>query len=140
MKHIRFTGLAVSWLLLGVLANPGQAEIVTPEGCTPVVTAHQNSCVTTAVFSCDAGIVYHRFVEETLGARHLYTDQWTPLEWIALEPGLMETARVEQSVLPNTLADLVASGRVEEAGQFTLNSKIIKNRVYTPDRRDHVER
>lgn len=123
---------AIAAILGGfVMVSAAQARIDVPAGCTPVVTAHQSSCVTTAIFSCDHGILAHRFVGDTLMSWNLYNADWTPVQWVALEPGLMDVERVEKTSLPPMLGDLSTQGRVEEAGQFTLNSKVIKDRPYT---------
>lgn len=129
MRQVFNTGcLAIGLSFVGFTAD---AQITVPENCSAVVTAHQSSCVTTAVFSCGDNILSHRFIGDTMISWHLYDAQWTPLQWVALQPGLMDVERVEQTALPATMATLSSEGRLPESGQFTLNTKVIKDRVYT---------
>lgn len=119
---------AASAFAFAVSLTPGTAQIATPAGCTAVATAHRNSCVTTTVFTCEMGYQTHTYVSGQPEGVHFYSDDWVIQGFRSDD---IEIARIDTPPLTNQREALFTKGWHAEEGNFALNTKIIKNRVYT---------
>ena len=103
------------------------AQVVTPEGCSPLATVHRNSCIATTVFSCAAGYQMHTYAYGKFDGVLHYSKDWVFNGYS--EPGL-DLARTDSSTLVAPIDNLLTKGWMTEEGNFALSTKLFKNRTY----------
>lgn len=112
---------------------PAWAEMPVPIGCTPAATSHHSLCATSTVFMCSGGIEVHTYVAGNLLAKHLHDENWMMQGYEYTNSAAMAFSKVEEGPEPTRLVDLVVNGRVKEGGKFALNTRVIRDRIYTLD-------
>lgn len=119
---------------LALIAAPGdlRAETVAvPEGCTAVATVLKSLCQATTIFECGASREAHTFRDGEPTVVHVYTPDWKMTEFrFAGFSGASMTA-VPGTVANTRLEELLDTGTSEEAGDFVMNTRMIKDRPYT---------
>lgn len=110
MTVMKSTRLAFAVLGAVLTAPVAQAEVVTPQNCTPMVTISKASCVATTVFDCGERFEEHSYVRGELVDTHLFKKDWALLGY-ALRGDAQEMTVLMENGHSLTLAQLLREGK-----------------------------
>lgn len=128
MTKLKQTALTIAafFIVSPVLAN----EVAVPEGCMAIATVYKTSCHATTMFDCGASKEAHTFRSDVPLVVHVYTPDWemTGFRFAEIEGASMES--IPDTGANTNLAQLLTTGKSEEAGQFLMNTGVVKDRKY----------
>lgn len=106
------------------------AQVAIPPQCQPIATVLKASCNATTLIDCGSSREAHTYRKGKLQVVRVFTSDWRMTEF--RQPGF---SGMRMTAVPGTLANtnipaLLNAGWSQEAGRFTLSTRMIENRPY----------
>lgn len=107
-----------------------RAQVAVPANCRAIATVLKTSCYATTLIDCGISREAHTYHKGKPQVVHAYTSKWETTEF--RQPGFsgMKMTAVPGTVANTNITALLEAGWSQEAGKFTLSTRMIKNRPY----------
>lgn len=115
-----------------ILCTPLAAEqAVVPEGCTPVVTVHKNSCATSVILQCEGGFEVHGYRSGRRDQGHAYTADWGLASFDYQGDSGTRFLRAPGQGEWMNLSNLIADGEDTEDGIMLFTTRVVNDREFS---------
>ncbi|MEX0280226.1 MAG: hypothetical protein AB3N13_03425 [Arenibacterium sp.] len=124
----------IKWLIAILAMIPGAAvgaePAVVPQGCSPRVTVHKNSCATSIIMQCSDGFEVHGYRDGRRDQGHAYFPDWGLASFDYQGDSGTRFLRVPDEGDWMKLSDLIANGEDTEEGTMLFTTRVVNDREF----------